>query len=210
MSPMSPRAHDAPVVNHHADHPPFTGVRGMIAAFSMLVGRGPTARLAADQMNVARDDVVVDLGCGPGAATREAAKRGAGAVGVDPAAVMLRVARLVTRSCQPIEWIEGSAEHVPLPDRSATVVWALATVHHWADVPAGLAEVRRLLRPGGRFLVVERAVTAGARGLASHGWSPDQAATFADECRAAGLDRIEVATHHLPRRSAIVVTAATS
>ena len=50
--------------------------------------------------------------------------------------------------------MQGTAENLPVPEHSATVVWSVATVHHWADVTAGLAEVRRVLSPGGRFLVI--------------------------------------------------------
>jgi ubiquinone/menaquinone biosynthesis C-methylase UbiE len=48
-------------------------------------------------------------------------------------------------------------------------------VHHWHDLDAGLAEVRRVLRPSGRFLAIERQVEPGATGLASHGWTAEQA-----------------------------------
>jgi hypothetical protein len=48
--------------------------------------------------------------------------------------------------------VQGAAEDLRLSDRSATVVWSLATVHHWRDVAA----VHRALSPGGRFLAVER------------------------------------------------------
>ncbi len=80
------------------------------------------------------------------------------------------------------------------------MVWSVATVHHWADVAAGLAEVRRVLAPGGRFFAVERRVRPGATGLASHGWTDQQAASFAACCRAAGLDDVHIET--LKRRQA--------
>jgi SAM-dependent methyltransferase len=60
-------------------------------------------------------------------------------------------------------------------------------VHHWHDLEAGLAEVRRVLAPGGRFVALERRTEVGADGLASHGWTDAQAAAFAEACRAAGF-----------------------
>jgi SAM-dependent methyltransferase len=63
--------------NHHADFPGFSGLFGLIAGLSMVTGRGAVARLAADLARVAAADRVVDVGCGPGAAAREAARRGA-------------------------------------------------------------------------------------------------------------------------------------
>jgi ubiquinone/menaquinone biosynthesis C-methylase UbiE len=194
-----------PVPNHHADHHGFRGVPGLLAALSFTVGRGASARLAADTTGVGPDDRVVDIGCGPGTAVREARRRGATATGVDPATVMLRVGRLLSPA--GITWAVGSAESLPLPDRAATVVWSLATVHHWRDVDAGLAEVRRVLEPGGRFLVTERRTRAGARGLGSHGWTDPQADAFADACRAAGLADVTVQTARPGGTVTLVVTA---
>jgi ubiquinone/menaquinone biosynthesis C-methylase UbiE len=195
----------SPAPNHHAHHPGFRGVPGLVAALSFTVARGGTARLAADLTEVGAGDRVVDVGCGPGTAVREARRRGATVTGVDPAAVMLRVGRLL--SPRDVTWALGSAEALPLPDGDATVVWSLATVHHWRDVEQGLAEVRRVLRPGGRFLVTERRTRPGARGLASHGWIDDQADAFAAACRSAGLVDVAVSSHRPGRTTTLVVTA---
>src|SRR6185295_9426565 len=134
--------------NHHADHAPFAGVSGLIAAFGMTVGRDGDARLAAELSGVGPGDTVVDIGCGPGVAARLAASRGATVTGIDPAAVMLRVARFTTRDQSRIRYETGTAEALPVDDASATIVWSLSTVHHWPDIEAGLAETRRVLQPG--------------------------------------------------------------
>ena len=189
------------VPNHHGDHPGFAGPSGVVAAVSMLVGRDPTARLAAQLTELSPGERLVDLGCGPGAAARAAARRGAEVVGVDPAPVMLKVGGLVTRRSLPVRFVEGSAEALPLDDDSADVVWSLASVHHWADVGAGVAEVRRVLGRDGRLLVVERRVQPGATGLASHGWTNEQADQFADLCRLAGFGRVRVDRHRAGRRA---------
>lgn len=201
--------------NHHAHHPGFSGFGGAVAAIGFTIGRGAAADLAVELTGVGPGDDVVDIGCGPGVAVRRAAAGGASsAVGVDPAAVMLRVGRLVTRAGRrrirrAVRYLDGTAESLPLPDGSASVVWSLATVHHWQDVDAGLAEVRRVLRPEGRFLAVERRTVPGATGLASHGWTDDQADAFADRCRAAGLTAPTVA-HHRPARSHVLSVLAHS
>jgi ubiquinone/menaquinone biosynthesis C-methylase UbiE len=181
-----------PIVNHHANHAGFGGVIGVVAALGMLVmGRG-YARLAVEQASVSDTDRVVDIGCGPGNAVRSAAGRGARVVGVDPAPVMLRLARAVTRGRPNVSWSQGTAESLPVSDGWATVVWSLKTVHHWKDVTAGLAELRRALAPSGRLLVMERRVQPGATGLASHGWTERQAESFAAQCRAAGFDGVRI------------------
>lgn len=183
------------VPNHHGDHPGFSGVSGFIAGLTMVLGRAKVGRLAADLAGVSEGDHVVDVGCGPGAAARVAARRGAKVTGVDPAPVMLGFARRLTRDGDAVEWVEGRAESLPVPDGAATVVWSLATVHHWPDLDGGLAEVQRVLAPGGRFVVIERGAKPGATGLASHGWTKAQAERFADRCRGAGFTEVEVETH---------------
>lgn len=193
-------------VNHHADHPGFSGIAGTLFALVFLIAGRASARLAADIAAVSPDDRVVDIGCGPGGAVREAARRGATATGVDPSPAMLRVARLVTRG-RPVAWTQGTAERVPLPDGSATVVWSLATVHHWKDVGAGLAEAHRLLAPGGRLFAVERQSPPEATGLASHGWTRAQAESFAAQCRSAGFGDVEVGADRAGRRHVWVVRA---
>ncbi|MGH3882514.1 MAG: class I SAM-dependent methyltransferase [Pseudonocardiaceae bacterium] len=192
-------------VNHHADHPGFAGVTGLLAGLTMILGRGAVARLTADLAAVSDADRVVDVGCGPGAAVREAARRGARVTGVDPAPVMLRLARTLTRNRPAITWADGTAEDLPLPDGSATVLWSVATVHHWTDVTAGLAEAKRVLAPGGRFVAIERRVRPGATGLASHGWTDQQAESFAAQCRAAGFADVRIEQHLSGRRAVRVV-----
>ena len=140
------------VPNHHAHYPGFAGAAGFLAAASMVAGGASNARLAERLSELAASDAVADIGCGPGTAARRAARLGASAVGVDPAPVMLRLARLLTRrSARTVRYAEGSAEALPLPDSSVSVAWSIASVHHWADLDAGLHEVRRVLKPGGRW-----------------------------------------------------------
>jgi ubiquinone/menaquinone biosynthesis C-methylase UbiE len=191
-------------VNHHADHPGFAGVGGAICGLVfLLVGRA-NARLAVSIARPAVGDHVVDVGCGPGTAARTAARRGARVTGVDPAATMLRMARAVTRR-QDVTWAEGSAEALPVADGTATVVWALATVHHWRDANAGVAEAHRVLRPGGRLLAIERQTTRDATGLASHGWTREQAESFAALCRTTGFVDVDVRGERAGRRDAWAV-----
>src|SRR4051812_26026259 len=82
--------------NHHAAYPGFAGARGTMMAFLFACRGRRNAEAAAELAAVRPGDRVVDLGCGPGTAVRVAARRGAHATGVDPAPVMLRVARLLS------------------------------------------------------------------------------------------------------------------
>ena len=154
----------------------------------MAVGRRPDAALAvAPHRRRARRRPSSTSAAARGTAARRAAASARTVTGVDPAAVMLRVAPPVPRPrARPLRR-RARAEALPLADDSATVVWSIATVHHWPDIDAGLAEARRVLRPGGRFLAIERRARRRRHGLASHGWTDEQAEAFADACRAAGF-----------------------
>ncbi len=196
-----------PAVNHHANYSGCAGVAGLLAGIVMLLGGRRRARLAAELAGISRTDNLVDIGCGPGNAVRAAARRGARVTGVDPSAAMLRLARALARRRPSVTWSRGSAEQLPAPDDSATVAWSLATVHHWKDVAAGLAEVRRVLAADGRLLVIERRVEPGATGLASHGWTEQQVQCFADLCRQAGFETVRIGERTLGRRVLWVVQA---
>ena len=86
-----------------------------------------------------------------------------------------------------------------MADDVANVLWSIATVHHWRDLDAGLREVDRVLAAGGRFLVIERRTHPGATGHASHGWTDEQAAGFAERCREMGFVAVQVDRHEGPR-----------
>jgi len=193
--------------NHHADYPGFAGAAGLVAALSMAFAHKGDAELAVRLSALASGDRIVDLGCGPGVAVRYAARLGATATGVDPAAVMLRVARRLTRPSLKVQYLEGAAEAIPLGDGSASVIWSIATVHHWSDLDAGLEEARRVLDSGGRLVAIERKAQPGARGHKSHGWTAEQAAAFAERCREHGFMDVRLEHSTIRRRSTVNVVA---
>ena len=197
-----------PAPNHHADHAGFAGLKGLLGGLTMLVGRRADAELTVERTGAGPGDHVVDVGSGPGSTARRAARAGARVTGVEPAGVMRDLARRLSRRAGPgpIEYVEGTAEALPLDDGSATVLWSIATVHHWHDVTAGVAEAHRVLAPGGRLLVAERRVRAGARGLASHGWTDAQATSFAAYLSRAGFADVATEQCHAGRPM-VVVTA---
>jgi ubiquinone/menaquinone biosynthesis C-methylase UbiE len=196
--------------NHHAHFDGFGGLSGLIIGLTMTLGSRRVAASAARLAELAPGDRVVDIGCGPGNAVRRAARLGAEATGVDPAPVMLRLARLFTFGLRRTRYLAGTAEYLPVEDGSATVVWSIRTVHHWNDITAGLAEVRRVLAPGGRFVAMEHRSFPGATGFRTHGWTDEQAAAFVDACTAAGFATARVEDGGRGRRGGYVAVVATS
>ncbi len=93
---------------------------------------------------------LVDIGCGEGQVARMASELNAmTVVGVDPA--MSQVAVASERAGGP-RYLQGSAMSLPLADGSVDAAVACLVFEHIADVDTALAEVARVLGPGGRFL----------------------------------------------------------
>jgi ArsR family transcriptional regulator len=100
---------------------------------------------------------VADLGCGEGYLTIEAARWAKRVVAVDRSKDVLAQAKALAarRKIRNITWKQGELEDVPIPAASIDVVLLSQALHH-ADEPAAvLAEARRILRPGGRLVVLD-------------------------------------------------------
>ena len=97
--------------------------------------------------------VVVDLGCGTGLSTRPwvpfATER---VIGIDPNPEMLEQARKVSN--EPPFYKQGYAHKTGLPDKSVDIV-TFAHAFHWVDHKAVLAEVNRILTPGGILAIID-------------------------------------------------------
>lgn len=110
---------------------------------------------------------ILDVGCGTGRLLRKAGQRWPSArlVGVDPAQGMIDVAR---RLSPGTVFYTGSAEAIPLPDASVEVVLSTMSFHHWKDRAAGVREIARVLRPGGRFCLADATLPALVAKLLHH------------------------------------------
>jgi SAM-dependent methyltransferase len=93
---------------------------------------------------------VLDLGAGTGKLTHTLVARGHRVVAVDPSRRML--ARL-EKALPAVRALEGTAERIPLPDTTCDAV-TVAQAFHWFDQPRALAEIARVLRPGGMLGIV--------------------------------------------------------
>lgn len=104
-----------------------------------------------------RDWVVADLGCGTGAMVAMLAPHVARVIGVDASAEMLAAAGERTASLDNIELRAGSLESLPLDDRSVDAALLTLVLHHLPSPAAALVEAARVLKPGGRLLIVDMA-----------------------------------------------------
>jgi ubiquinone/menaquinone biosynthesis C-methylase UbiE len=158
-------------------------------------------RVVAELAAPGPGDTVVDVGCGAGAAVRAAAEAGAGAIGVDPSPSMVRNAARRHGGTAGARFVEGDAADLPLDDDSATIAWAIATYHHWPDRRAGLEELRRVLRPGGRLLLGEKRL----RRPGGHGLTRAEADDVAGLLRQLGYRDVTVTSRRLLLATLLVI-----
>jgi len=131
-------------------------------------------RVAVTMAELKAGDVVVDVACGTGdlallmsrrlAELRRPELPGPGQVmGIDFTYAMLPLARMkaaagVVAGGNTIRWLGGDAQALPLADESVDVVSIAFGIRNVADVRAALREFFRVLRPGGRLIILEFAL----------------------------------------------------
>lgn len=97
-------------------------------------------------------DRVLDACCGTGDLAVEASRAGARVVGLDFSGEMLARAR---RKSSAVEWVEGDVLALPFEDGAFDVATVGFGIRNVADLDAGLAELARVVRPGGRLGCLE-------------------------------------------------------
>jgi SAM-dependent methyltransferase len=114
----------------------------------------PAYEQAIRESDVPRGGTVVDVGCGTGRALpamRDAVGDGGVVIGIDLTPEMLTVASLQCTS--QFQLVLADARRLPLADGSVDAVFAAGLVQHLPDPRAGLAELARVTRPGGRLII---------------------------------------------------------
>lgn len=117
------------------------GLRGLVR----LSGAGPDSR-------------VLDIACGPGFLTLEFAEVAKSVVGFDATDTFLEHARKEAdrRAMSNVEFRQGNATALPFADASFDVVSCRAAFHHFPEPERQLAEMARVLAPGGRILIADQ------------------------------------------------------
>jgi ArsR family transcriptional regulator len=100
---------------------------------------------------------VTDIGCGEGYLTLETARWARSVVGIDRSDEVLERAKALAtrRHIQNVEWKKGDLSRLPLRDESVDVALLSQSLHHASDPERAVAETMRVLRPGGRLLILD-------------------------------------------------------
>ena len=117
------------------------------AAEAYEEGRPGYPEAALEPLRLTSGMTVLDLAAGTGKLTRALAATGTRVIAVEPVAEM--------RAALPdsVTALDGTAESIPLEAGSVDLV-TVAQAFHWFDGPAALAEIHRVLRPGGRLALL--------------------------------------------------------
>lgn len=134
--------------------------------------------LRISAIEAASADRVLDVGCGNGIYLRQLRAIGVEAVGCDVSFGMLNAARATTDPRQIL--VHSDAQALPFADSSFDIIFAPHMLYHVPDRPRALAELRRVLRPGGRLVAVTnsaqhmrslRSLVEDAVRVATPGWA---------------------------------------
>ncbi len=139
------------------------GLLGRLVGREMARRNAVLTRRVVAALELRGDETVVEFGPGPGVGLRLLAEAlpGGRVIGVEPSSVMRTQAGARTRQVgDRVELIDATAYTVALPARTVDAVCAVNNVQLWDPLPASLARIFQLLRPGGTaaFGVTEHAV----------------------------------------------------
>lgn len=182
-------------MHHHAYENPAQTEGRLIrwaSSYDLLTGIltfGQINRLrdmTIDHANLKTGEAILDVGCGTGGVTIPAGQRvgAAGkAAGIDPSPEMIAVAKQKAHhKGLDIDFRVGVIEALPFPDESFDVVTSSLMMHHLPEHLQfkGLAEIYRVLTPGGRLVIADMIRPRSSAGLGAmimifvhHGWPFD-------------------------------------
>jgi SAM-dependent methyltransferase len=145
---------------HQASGGILIGDAVLYDAFSRFLLGQLYRRIAVDVAAVAPDGArVLEVGCGPGHLSVQLAgqhRLEVTGLDLDPAMIARAAAntdRAANRGGHRPSFLVGEVAALAFPDRSIDLVVSTLSMHHWADPAAALAEIGRVLRPGGRALI---------------------------------------------------------
>lgn len=124
---------------------------------SVVHAQGHELQWLADQLRALPDAVVLDVGCGAGHTSAAVAVAVREVVALDLTAAMLDQVQILAseRGLTNIRTQQGDVEDIPFADGMFDVVVTRYSAHHWPNPAKALAEIARVLKPGGRFVLID-------------------------------------------------------
>ncbi len=132
------------------------GKLGNIQLKSMNKEHTPVSLWGLKHLNISPDDVILDIGCGGGMNINRMAQSAKKVYGVDYSIESVNLSKEVNEDLireGRVEVHEGNVMDLPFEDNSFDIVTAFETVYFWPDIVKSFGEVKRVLKPGGMFLI---------------------------------------------------------
>ena len=132
------------------------GKLGNIQLKSMNKEHTPVSLWGLKHLNISPDDVILDIGCGGGMNINRMAQSAKKVYGVDYSIESVNLSKEVNQDLireGRVEVHEGNVMDLPFEDNSFDIVTAFETVYFWPDIVKSFGEVKRVLKPGGMFLI---------------------------------------------------------
>ena len=132
------------------------GKLGQIQLKSMNKEHTPVSLWGLKHLDIKGGDVILDIGCGGGININRMAKHAKKVYGVDYSMDSVKVSREVNRQeiyDGKVEVVHGDVQSLPFDDETFDVVTAFETVYFWPNIEKCFGEVKRVLKPGGIFLI---------------------------------------------------------
>ena len=132
------------------------GKLGNIQLKSMNKEHTPVSLWGLKHLNISPDDVILDIGCGGGMNINRMAQGAKKVYGVDYSIESVNLSKEVNEDLIKegrVEVHEGNVMDLPFEDNSFDIVTAFETVYFWPEIVKSFGEVKRVLKPGGMFLI---------------------------------------------------------
>ena len=132
------------------------GKLGNIQLKSMNKEHTPVSLWGLKHLNINPDDIVLDVGCGGGININRMAKDTKKVYGIDYSIESVNLSREVNEKLidnGQVEIHKGNVKDLPFEDDAFDIVTAFETVYFWPDIEKCFGEVKRVLKPGGTFLI---------------------------------------------------------
>lgn len=170
-----------------------TGALGWLVGHLMAFKNRERSEWLMPLLDVQQDDHVLEIGFGPGVDVRRvsAAASGVRVAGIDHSEEMLRQARKRNAAAVREGRVDlrlGPAFPLPFPDAVFDRAFSVNTVQFWPDRAVGLAELHRVLKPGGLLAIAIQPRSKGATEETTREWG----ARLSAELQAAGFSQVRL------------------
>ncbi len=142
----------------------FTRQADTFDAYAAIAGGSVTEKFQEELAEVATGNIL-DVACGPGAVTAALAGKASSITAFDATPAMLEKARARCEAAghNNVVYQQGAAETMPFEDETFDGVVTRLALHHFVDPKIVLAEIRRVLRPGGLLVIADVVVSEDER-----------------------------------------------